>query len=138
MAEQRGPWSTTGSPPPGFTPTDYRPPPPARPPSGLFPGGPVRPSYREPHPIGLGSLLAGLGAGLAWLALFGALGRDLSGYAWWTSIAAVVAGLVAVVLARVGDRGVAVGVAISAGIGWSVAVASVVARWIDTYDWPMW
>jgi hypothetical protein len=103
-----------------------------------MPGGPVRPSYREPHPVGAGGLFAGLGAGGAWLALFGALGRDLNGYAWWTVLAAVTAWAVAVVLARLGDRGAAVGVAISAGIGWAVAAGYVVTRWIDTNDWPMW
>jgi hypothetical protein len=56
-------------------------------------------------------VLAGLGAGLLWVVLFGAVGRDLVGYAWWTLFAAVSAWAVAVVLAWFGDRGVAVGVA---------------------------
>jgi hypothetical protein len=106
--------------------------------SGLFPGGPRRPTYREPHSIGAGGLLAGLGAGFLWLTLFGFLGGDLPGYAWWTIIAAVTAWIVAVLLAFLGDRGVAVGVAISAGLGWSIAAGFVVARWVSTNDWPLW
>ena len=132
MAEQPGSWPATGAPPPGWRPL------PGRAPSGLLPGAPVRPSYREPHPVAAGGLFAGLAAGAAWLTLFGALGRDLNGYAWWTLIAAVAAWAVALVLARIGDRGVAVGVAISTGIGWAIAAGYVAARWIDTNDWPMW
>ncbi len=130
MVEQRGSWPAAGPPSPGWAP--------ARPPSGLFPGGPVRPTYREPHPIGAGGLLAGLGAGLLWLAFFALLAEDLPGYAWWTLIAAVAAWTASAVLAVVGDRGVAVGVAISAGLGWAVAAGFVAVRWATTNDWPMW
>ena len=132
MTEQHGPWPWAAAAPPGRLS-----PPPPREPSGLFPGTP-RPHYREPYAIGAGPVLAGLGAGLLWIVLFGALGRDLVGYAWWTLVAAVSAWLVALVLARIGDRGVAVGVAASSGLGWAIATAFVVARWITTSDWPMW
>jgi hypothetical protein len=121
------------SPQPGL-----RVPPMARPPSGLFPAGPARPSYREPHPVNAGPMLAGLGSGLLWLVLFGTLGRDLFSYAWWTLTAAVIAWAAAAVLAMIGDRGAAAGVAISAGLGWSIAAGFVAARWIGTNDWPMW
>ena len=130
MAEQHGPW------PPAAAPPGWLPPP--QQPSGLFPGAPLRPRYREPYAIGTGPVLAGLGAGLLWLVLFGAVGRDLVAYAWWTLLAAVSAWAVALVLAWIGDRGVAVGVAASAGLGWSIATGFVVARWIGTGDWPMW
>ncbi|HET9519198.1 MAG TPA: hypothetical protein VFO77_15855 [Actinoplanes sp.] len=110
----------------------------ARPPSGLFPGGPVRPSYREPHPVGAGSLLAGVFGGFLWFGLLGAIGRDLPGYVWWTLIATIVAWAVAVLLALRGDRGVAVGVAISTGLGLAIAVGTVVTRWLDTGVWPLW
>lgn len=133
MAQQQGPWPQAAAPPSGWLP-----PPTPREPSGLFPGAPLRPHYREPHAIGTGPVLAGLGAGLSWLVLFGAIGRDLFGYAWWTLFAAVTAWVVAVVLARIGDRGVAVGVAASAGLGWSIATGFVAARWVTTGDWPMW
>jgi hypothetical protein len=105
--------------------------------SGLFPG-PVRPTFREPHAIGAGGLFAGLGAGFLWLTLFGLLGGDLFGYAWWTIAAAVSAWVAAVVLSVLGDRGAAVGVAASAGLGWAIAAAFVVARWVETSDWPLW
>ncbi|MBU2663352.1 hypothetical protein KOI35_07515 [Actinoplanes bogorensis] len=110
---------------------------PMRPPSGLFPG-PSRPTYREPHPITVVPLLAGLGAGVAWMALFGALARDLAGYAWWTIAAAVSAWAVALVLTFIGDRGTAAGVALSSGLGLSIAMGFVGARWITTQNWPLW
>lgn len=113
------------------------PPPPMRAPSGLFPG-PSRPTYREPHPIGAGPLLAGLGAGAAWLTLFGSLAADLTGYAWWTVLAAVSAWAVALVLTTIGDRSVAVGVALAGGLGLSIAMAFVGIHWITTQDWPLW
>ena len=134
MVERQGPRADAGAPSPGWR----RPPPMARTPSGLFPGGPIRPSYREPHPVGVGGLFAGLAAGLLWLVTFGMLGSDLFGYAWWTLIAAVAAWTAAIVLMYVGDRGVAVGVALSAGVGWAIAAGFVAARWVDTGDWPMW
>lgn len=110
---------------------------PGRPPSGLFPG-PSRPVYREPHPIAAASVLGGLGATLLWFGLFGGLAHDLAEYAWWTLVAGVTAWAVAIVLTFLGDRGAAVGVAIASGVGLSIAVAFVGARWINTYDWPLW
>ena len=123
-------------PPPGWlpAPADARPPPP----SGLFPAGPPRPVYREAHPVGAAQVLAGMGSALLWFALFGSIGRNLVGYAWWTVVAAVSAWLVALVLTVLGDRGVAVGVAIVGGLGLSVAMGFVAVRWITTNDWPMW
>jgi hypothetical protein len=112
--------------------------PPIRPPSGLFPGLPRRPVYREPHPVHAGPLLAGLGSTVLWLALFGGLAHNLASYAWWTVFAAVVAWAVAGVLSLFGDRGVAVGIALAAGLGLSIAMAFVAARWITSYDWPLW
>jgi hypothetical protein len=111
---------------------------PGQPPSGLFPGQPPRPIYREPHPVGTGAVLAGIGATVVWFALFGSIGRDLLSYAWWTVVAAVTAWAVATVLAIFGDRGVAVGVAITSGFGLSIAAGFVAVRWITTADWPLW
>ena len=107
-------------------------------PSGLFPGPPPRPVYREEHPITAAPLMAGIGSTLLWLALFGALARDLAGYAWWTLIATVTAWAVAAVLTVLGDRGVATGIAITAGFGLSVASTFVAMRWITTDNWPLW
>jgi hypothetical protein len=104
----------------------------------LFPGQPVRPVYREPHPVATAPVLAGIGSTLLWLALFGSIGRDLVSYAWWTLVAALTAWVVALVLTVLGDRGVATGVAATAGFGLSVATAFVAARWITTDNWPMW
>jgi hypothetical protein len=123
-------------PPPGWTQESAGARPPS--PSGLFPGAPLRPFYREAHPVGAAAVLAGMGSGLLWFALFGSIGRDLVGYAWWTLAAAVSAWLVALILTVLGDRGVAVGVAIVSGIGWSVAMGFVAVRWITANDWPMW
>jgi hypothetical protein len=109
-----------------------------RPPSGLFPGLPSRPVYREPHPVRSGPLLAGLAAAVLWFALFGSLGRDLLTYAWWTIVAAITAWIVSAVLAVLGDRGVAVGVATASSLGLSIAAAFVTHRWITTEDWPLW
>ena len=128
MAERMGSWP--GEPPPPHVPF--------RPPSGLFPRQPPRPRYREPHPVGSGPVLAGVGAAVVWFALFGSLARDLFSYAWWTLLAAVTAWAVAAVLALLGDRGVAVGVAAASGCGLSIAAMVVAVRWITTGDWPMW
>ena len=107
-------------------------------PSGLFPGQQLRPVYREPHPIRAGALLSGMGAAVVWFGHFAALARDLTSYAWWTLVAAVSAWAVAAVLAIVGDRGVAVGVALASGAGLALAAGLVAVRWITTSDWPMW
>lgn len=109
-------------------------------PSGprLFPVGPQRPTYREPHPVRGGAVAAGAGATTAWLLFFGLLGRDLAGYVWWTVLAGGVAWLVAMLLVRVGDRGAAAGVAMVTAVGWSVAVVVTALRWTVSGDWPLW
>ena len=135
MAERPAPWAAAEPPPPGWLPAPADVPPA---PAGVLPGLPSRPVYREPHPIGVAPLLSGMGATLIWFALFGSIGRDLFSYAWWSVVAAVSAWLVAIVLTVLGDRGVAVGVAIVGGLGLSVAMGFVAARWITTEDWPMW
>jgi hypothetical protein len=132
VSDGREAWHTTAP-----SPWDERPVVPMRAPSGLFPG-PSRPTYREPFPVNAGPLLAGVGAGVAWLTLFGALGRDLASYAWWTVLAAVTAWAVALIMTLIGDRGAAVGVALASGIGLSIAMAFVGSRWITTQDWPLW
>jgi hypothetical protein len=107
-------------------------------PSGLFPGQQLRPVYREPHPINPGALLSGIGAAVVWFGLFAGLARDLASYAWWTLVAAVTVWVIAAVLAIVGDRGVAVGVALVSGFGLAIACGFVTAKWITSSDWPMW
>ncbi len=133
MTEPAGRWAGGGMPPPG-----WRQPPVVGGSSGLFPTGPQRPRYREPHPVRVGPLVAGIGAGAAWLLVLGVLGDGLRGYAWWTLLAGCVAWLAAVVLVRVGDRGAAAGVAMSTAVGWAVAAGTLGVRWATTGDWPMW
>jgi hypothetical protein len=137
MADHQDTWTDPATPPPGWLPPPVQP---ARPPSGLFPGfaGPSRPTWREPFPVTTGPLLAGLGGALLWLALVGLLAADLRGYGWLTLLAALCGWGAAAVLARMGDRGVAVGVAIGTGVGWSVAAVAVGISWATTGNWPLW
>jgi len=112
--------------------------PPPYQPSGLFPSGPPRRSYREPHPVRTGPVLAGVAAGAGWLLLFSLLGSDLASRVWWAVASGGAAWLAAVGLARYGDRGAAVGVALATGAGWTVAGAAVALSWAATGDWPLW
>jgi hypothetical protein len=108
-------------------------------PSGLFPSGPPpRPTYREPHPVRGGPVTAGLAGAGTWLLLFGLLGQSLAGYVWWTFAAGLVAWAVAVALVVAGDRGVAIGIAIAAAVGWGIAATVTAMRWATTADWPLW
>lgn len=116
---------------PGFVAT--------RTPSGLFPSvPPSRPTYREPHPVRGAAVAAGGGAATVWLLVFGLLGPGVVGYLWWTLFAGLVAWLVALVLVRLGDRGVATGIAIVTAGGWSIAAAVLATRWAAAGDWPLW
>jgi hypothetical protein len=85
-----------------------------------------------------GPLVAGGAGGAAWLALFGLLATDLTGWAWWTFGAGVTAWLAALLLARYGDRGVAVGVATAVGVIWAAAAGALALHWAVAGDWPMW
>jgi hypothetical protein len=114
-----------------------RPPDAWRVPSGLFPSGPPRPTYREPHPVRLGAVGAGAGATTLWLALVGLLVTGARAYAWATVVGGVLAAAVAVVLVRFGDRGVATGVALAAGFGVAVPLVLVTVRWIEG-SWLLW
>ncbi|MFG1605926.1 hypothetical protein [Actinoplanes sp. NPDC049265] len=125
-------WPAAQPPPPGWLPAGADHPP------VLPPGQPPRPVYREPHPIRTAPVLSGMGAALIWFAAFGFLAGDLLSYAWWTVLAAVTAWAVALVLTKLGDRGVATGVAIVAGLGLSIAMGFVTHRWVATLDWPLW
>jgi hypothetical protein len=107
-------------------------------PSGLFPSGPPRPTFREPHPVRGSAVVAGLGAGALWMLVFGLLAGGLRAYAWWTALAAAAGWLVSLGLVRYGDRGVAVGVAISTGLAMGIAAVVVAIRWANSGDWPMW
>jgi hypothetical protein len=59
------------------------------------------------------------------------------GYVWITLVAGVLAWAAAAILARFGDRGVAVGVAASSGV--AVAIAGIlVAYRLAGGDWLLW
>lgn len=122
----------------GPPPTDWHQRVPSRAPLGLFPPGPARPTYREPNPVRGSAVAAGCACAAAWLLAFGLLGRDLRGYAWWTILASLVAWLVAVLLIRHGDRGVATGVGIATTGAVSIASTAVAVRWAETATWPLW
>lgn len=106
--------------------------------SGLFPSGPPRPAYREPHPVRAPAVLAGLAATTGWLVLFAVPGGDLRGHVWWLLAGGAGAWLASVVLARRGDRGVAVGVAAATGVAWAAVGGLVALDWALTGDWPLW
>jgi hypothetical protein len=83
------------------------------------------------------AVLAGAGAGALWMLLFGVLGSTGRAYAWLTIGAGLLAWLTALVLVRMGDRGVAVGVAISAAVGVGIAGAVVFVRMLGGH-WLLW
>lgn len=107
-------------------------------PSGLFPTGPPRPAYREPHPVRARGLLGGLAAGAAWMVLFGLLGTDLRSHLWWLIGAGAAAWVVALGLAKYGDRGAAAGTTLAAGAGWTVAGGLIALYWSVSGDFPLW
>ncbi|HEX6873116.1 MAG TPA: hypothetical protein VF163_18620 [Micromonosporaceae bacterium] len=109
----------------------------SRAPSGLFPSRSSRPVFREPHPVRLIAILAGSAGAAGWLMLWGLLATSVRGYLWLTLIAASAANLAALVLARFGDRGVAVGVAVVTGVGVGAAFVVLIEAWMTT-GWPMW
>jgi hypothetical protein len=111
--------------------------PPGRTPSGLFPAQGSHPVYREPTPVGFGLVLAGFIGGALWMMLFGLLASNARGYIWLTIIAGGLAWVIAVVLARYGDRGVAVGVAVATSFALTVATIVVIARWAGGV-WLLW
>lgn len=83
-----------------------------------------------------GATMAGGAAAAAWMIFIGLLGTSTRGYIWLTIFASLIATLAAVALAKFGDRGVAVGVAVVTGLGLAVAMSVALARWIST-GWPL-
>ena len=108
-----------------------------RPPSGLFPSREKRPVYQEAHPATRGAVALGAAGTTVWMALFGLLGTGARGYVWLTVGAGLLAWVAAVVLVRLGDRGVAAGVALASGIGVSIAGVVVIDYWANGH-WLLW
>ena len=108
-----------------------------RPPARFNRSDMPRPIYREPAPARPGSVLLGVGAGALWMLLFGLLAHSARAYVWWSIAAGAAAWVGALVLARLGDRGIAAGVAIATGLSVAIAFSVVVVRWIGG-DWLLW
>ncbi|WP_239083667.1 hypothetical protein [Asanoa ishikariensis] len=83
-------------------------------------------------------MAAGAGAGAVWLLAFGVVDSTVNGYVYWTLLAGGIGWLVALVLAKVGDRGVAAGIAAATALGWSIAAVVVGVTWLTRGDWPLW
>jgi hypothetical protein len=93
--------------------------------------------FREPHPVRVTSVIVGAAMSLAWQFAVAGYATTLRGLFWRAVISAFVALSAALVLLRAGDRGGAVGVGLGGFVGWSVATALVVVRWL-TVGWPLW
>lgn len=100
-------------------------------------GQPGRPTYREPHPIRLLAVSAGVVGAIVWFLFFGLLGWNARSYAWSTIVAGVLAFLTVAALNRYGDRGVALGVAVTSAFAVSVAALVVGTRHFNG-DWILW
>jgi hypothetical protein len=123
------------APPPPRQFTGWPPPTLAAPPRQAPPA--PRPIYREPTPVGFGMVLVSIIGGGLWMLLFGLLATTARGYAWASIVAGALALGIAALLARAGDRGAAVGVALSAAFGLAVATVVVIIKWAAG-DWPLW
>ena len=108
-----------------------------REPGGLFPAGPPRPIYREPGPVRGAAVAIGAGAATLWMVLFGLLATTARAYVWLSFGAGAAAWLSAAVLSRFGDRGVAVGAALSSAVGVAIAGIVVTVRWAGGH-WLLW
>jgi len=82
-------------------------------------------------------VLTGAGVTAAWLLLFGLLATTARSLVWLLVFASCCAWAAALLLVRFGDRGVAVGIALSAGAGITIVGILVVARWATT-GWFLW
>ena len=93
--------------------------------------------YREPLPVRGGRVATGAASAAGWMLLFGLQAGTARAYVWLTIIAGIMACGTAMVLVRFGDRGVAVGVAMSSGV--AVAIAGLLAAFrLVGGDWLLW
>lgn len=98
---------------------------------------PVRPTYREPHPVRSRPVWAGIGATVVWFGMAAAVSWSMLAYLWGAVLAAMLALGAAVLLARIGDRGVAAGVAGTTGVGLGIPGIIVLANAIAGH-WLLW
>ena len=105
-------------------------------PSGLFPSGPQRPTFREPHPVRVPAVVVGAVLTFAWQLLVALFATSVRGLLALLLTAVLVAAAVAALLLRFGDRGVAVGVGLAATMGGCIAATVALARWL-TLGWPL-
>jgi hypothetical protein len=84
----------------------------------------------------LGAIMAGGGATAVWALLIGVLSSSAREYILLSILGSLVPWFGAWALARFGDRGAAVGVAVVAGLVLAVAMGLTLQRWI-TAGWPL-
>ncbi len=134
-------WLADAPPPPGYLPAGLDRPmsPPPPPPAWRQPAPlpPERPHYREVHQGRLPSVAAGAGAAALWYGLFAMLADSAAAYCWLTIAAAALAAVVIVVLGVRGDRGVAVGLALTSGFTLAVTGLVIVVYWAHGH-WLLW
>jgi hypothetical protein len=82
--------------------------------------------------VAAGALVASL-----WMLLFALLSSGIRGYLWLSLSAGFSVAAAAAVLAKFGDRGVAVGAAVAASFGVSVAMVVLVSR-AFAGEWLLW
>ena len=111
--------------------------PPGHGPIGIPRPGVPRPIHREPAPARSGPALLGAAGAAFWMLLFALLAQSAQAYAWWSIAAGVLAWCAALVLARFGDRGVAAGVAVAAGLGVAIVFVVVMVHLINGH-WLLW
>lgn len=132
-------WLADAPPPPGYLPAGAdrptSPPPPAWRYQVLRP--PERPHYREVHRVRLPAVAAGAGAAALWYGLFAMLADSAAAYCWLTIVGGVLAGVVIAVLGTRGDRGVAVGIALTSGFTLAVTGLVLVVYWAHGH-WLLW
>lgn len=82
-------------------------------------------------------VVVGAGLSTVWQFLLTGFADSVRDLFWRLVIAVLVALGVALVLARFGNRGAAVGVSGAAAVGGCIAAILVTVRWV-TVGWPLW
>jgi hypothetical protein len=88
-------------------------------------------------PVAGGKVAAGALVASLWMLLFALMSSGIRGYLWLSLSAGVSVAVAAAVLAKFGDRGVAVGAAVAASFGISVAMLVLIFR-AFAGEWSLW